>query len=194
MTSFKRAKENGRSFSVTSVEKAVITALARYSIRAAAVRSADPSDVLEYLNAEVYRQYPSRFCTAAVAAIDAQSGAVQLAPGGHPQPLLLAANGTVSPVGTAGRLLGPFEVWRGASTTIEMSPGSVLLFYSDGATEARFGDQQFGDAGLRSTLAKARGSDAWDVVNMVESGVMEFAGSLNDDLALLALKRSGTSP
>jgi PAS domain S-box-containing protein len=174
-------------------EAAVITALARYSIRAAAVRSADPADVLAYLNAEIYRQYPSQFCTAAVATIHARSGTVQLALGGHPHPLLLGRDGTVSPVGTAGRLVGPFEEWIGTTTLIELAPGDALLFYSDGVTEARFGDQQFGDEGLRTTLATARGTDTWNIVNLVESGVLDFAGGLTDDLALLALKRSESS-
>ena len=171
-------------------EAAVITALARYSIRAAAVRNADPADVLEYLNAEIYRQYPSRFCTVAVATVDAQSGVVQLALGGHPHPYLLGVDGTISQVGNAGRLLGPFEEWQGATTTIQLAPGDSLMFYSDGVTEARRGHQQLGDEGLRTILATARGADAWNIVDMVETGVLDFAGRVTDDLALLTLKRS----
>jgi sigma-B regulation protein RsbU (phosphoserine phosphatase) len=172
-------------------EAAVVTALARYSIRAAAVRRSNPADVLEYVNSEIFRQYPSLFCTAALAVVDATSGNVKLALGGHPHPLLLKTDGSVVPIGTPGRLLGPFEVWSGTTDTMTLAPGESVLLYSDGLTEARDDTgRQYGDERLRQTLISAHGMDALTMVNFIEADVLDFAGGLTDDLTLLALKRS----
>ena len=65
---------------------AAITALARYTLRAAAMRSGDPAEVLEILNEALYRQGSGRFCTVAYAVLDSSSGELLLSLGGHPHP------------------------------------------------------------------------------------------------------------
>lgn len=170
-------------------EAAVITALARYTLRAAAMRSSDPSVVLNTLNEAIHRQHPTQFCTVAYAILDAPSGTVELALGGHPHPFLLTASGHVHAVGTSGRLLGPLRPWQGSTESFTLGPGDTLLFYSDGLTEARAGSELFGEDRLIETLRAATGLSVTAVVQLIETTVLEYAGELNDDLAVLAVRR-----
>ncbi len=172
-------------------EAAVVTALTRYTVRAAAMRSRDPAAVLRTLNEAIHRQHPDQFCTAAYATIDPTSGMVRLAVGGHPPPLVLSAGGGIEAVGIGGALLGPFEDWGGPTVTVTLGDGDLLLFYSDGVTEARSGSELFGDDRLRDVLRQSAGLTAAEVARVIEAAVLDFAGSLSDDLAILALRRLG---
>ncbi|HEX5895731.1 MAG TPA: PAS domain S-box protein, partial [Thermoleophilaceae bacterium] len=90
-------------------DAAAVTALARYTLRAAAMRERLPSRSLAVLNEALLRQRSDRrFCTVAYAYIERLDGGarVGVACGGHPLPLLLRADGSVEAVGAPGTLLG----------------------------------------------------------------------------------------
>ena len=170
-------------------EAAAITALTRYTIRAAAMRQADPRDVINTVHEAIRREGSTRFCTAAYADLAPSSGSARLVLGGHPRPLVLRADGTVEPVGIHGHLIGSFPTWTGTTDTVELDPGDVLLLFSDGVTEARRGDELFGDERLEDALHEAHGRDAPGVVKHIERAVLGFAGALGDDVAILAVRR-----
>ena len=87
-------------------DAAAVTALARYTLRAAAMRERLPSRSLAVLNEALLRQRDDRrFCTVAYAYLEKldQGARVGVACGGHPLPLLLRADGTVETLGVPGR-------------------------------------------------------------------------------------------
>ena len=170
-------------------EAAAVTALTRYTIRAAAMRAGDPRQVLETVHDAIRRNGSSRFCTAAYAELTTGTGGVRLVLGGHPRPLVLRADGHVERVGVHGHLLGSFPEWTGSTEEFTLDPGDALLLFSDGVTEARRGGELFGDDRLEDVLGRARGSDAVGVVRAVEHEVLDFAGDLDDDVAVLAIRR-----
>lgn len=170
-------------------EAAAITALARYTLRAAAMRSTDPSEVLEILNQALYRQSTGRFCTVAYAVLDSSSGELSLSLGGHPHPLLSAPGVPATPLGTPGPLLGVFPEWEGTTDAVEFDVGTAVLFYSDGVTEARGPTEFFGDARLKSALSESAEATASEIVSKIETDVLAFADGLSDDFALLAIER-----
>ena len=128
-------------------EAAVVTALARHTVRAAAVQHRDPAAILDAVNVAIYRQYPDRFCTAVCAVIDTNSSALTLSLGGAP-PTASARPDWRRQVGTPGRLLGSFPEWIGSNVTVDLKHNDTLLFFSDGLTEARGGTEEFGEARL----------------------------------------------
>ena len=91
-------------------EAAAVTALARYTIRAAAVRRRSPAAILRWLSDAMIQQSGGggRFCTIACAHLDLgrAPARVTVACGGHPLPLLVRADRSSEEVGAPGTLLG----------------------------------------------------------------------------------------
>jgi sigma-B regulation protein RsbU (phosphoserine phosphatase) len=90
-------------------------------------------------------------------------------------------------------VLGIFEEVELEEQELEVAPGDVLLFYTDGVTEAiNAHDQPFGEDRLRAVLAEHAASTAEQVMQAVVGAVKEFVGDTpqSDDLTLFVLKRS----
>ena len=176
-------------------EAAALTALARYTVRAAAIRERRPSRVLALLNQAVLRDDSSeRFCTATYARVvpHATGVSVELSCGGHPLPLTLRADGRVERVGRAGTLLGMFEAVDLADTTVELGPGDALVLYTDGAIEARQGGEVLGEERLMALVAACAHLRCEEIASRLEDGILTFQdGASQDDLALVVLKVPG---
>ncbi|MDP5182628.1 SpoIIE family protein phosphatase [Blastococcus sp. BMG 814] len=182
---------------------ASLTAAVRYGIRAAAVRTSDPAEVLRTANAVLLRQgTPNGTCTAACVLARRTGDRIDLrtASAGHPLPLVLrSGTGAVEEVGTPGTLLGSFPEVDLPVAGASLAAGDVLVLYSDGVTEARYrartGDLEFfGEERLRSLLAASRGAGAADIAGRVEASALEFqSGHPADDLAVLVLRATGGS-
>ena len=109
-------------------EAAAVTALARYTIRAAAAQDSSPAAILRWVNEAMLREGSSRFCTIAVAHLDRSAATTRLtvAVGGHPAPIVLRADGSVETAGAGGTLIGLVEDPRLAETTTELAPGDAV--------------------------------------------------------------------
>jgi PAS domain S-box-containing protein len=173
-------------------EAASVTALVRYSIRAAAVREQQCSAVLRVVNDALLRTEPGDdFCTALYARLDVSGDRprLRIAIGGHPQPLLLTPGGGVTEVGATGTLLGAVEHPALRDVEIDLEPGDTLLLYTDGVTEARTPEGMFGTDRLAALLAGSAGLDAAGVVRRVEEAVADAPDhSAVDDVALLVVR------
>jgi serine phosphatase RsbU (regulator of sigma subunit) len=173
-------------------DAASITALVRYSIRTAAVRERSPSTVLRVVNDALLRTEPGDdFCTALYACLDVAGGAptLELANGGHPQPLLLRPGSGVRAVGATGTLLGAVEAPALQDAVLSLTAGDALLFYTDGVTESRTPDGLFGVNRLAALLAQCAGLDAGGLVRRVERAVVDAPGHYAiDDVALLVVR------
>jgi serine phosphatase RsbU (regulator of sigma subunit) len=167
-------------------EAAAVTALARYTIRAAAMRRRSPAAVLEWLNAAMLGQRTHRFVTIACARLDLEADAVAatVACGGHPFPRVLRASGVVEPLGANGTLLGVLERVEIADRTTLLSRGDALILYTDGLTESS-APAVWTPAELDAVVAGARRRSATAIVEHLADSV---AGPLRDDLALLAVR------
>jgi sigma-B regulation protein RsbU (phosphoserine phosphatase) len=174
---------------------ASVTALMRYTIRTAAVREPTPSEVLQLLNRALLSDDPASgdFCTAIYGVLDVSipdEPALCLAVGGHPLPLRRSGgDGTVGPVGEPGTLLGAVDDPQITDTHVTLSPGDVLLLFTDGVIESRTPDGFFGTERLSDLLAECDGLDADAIAGRVEAAVVRSSGSRSaDDVAVLALR------
>ena len=170
-------------------EAATITALARYTLRAAAMRTRNSTAVMQTVNEAIHRHDPSRFCTAAYATYEVGADELHLVLGGHHEALLVQADGTVVEVGSHGHLLGPFATWSGSDVRVPFGLGDLVLFYSDGVTEARSDEDFFGLDRLIELLRSVADRPAATVVRAIEKAVLDHAGHLTDDVTLLAVRR-----
>jgi sigma-B regulation protein RsbU (phosphoserine phosphatase) len=177
------------------VEAAALTALARYTVRAAAMRERVPSRILGMLNdAVLAADTGERFCTAVFALVvpDGDGMACTLACGGHPQPLVLRADGTVEAIGAPGSLLGLWPSPDLADEGVTLAGGDALVLYTDGALEARHGREQLGEERLRRIVGECSGLRAHEIADAVAEGVEAFElGVAGDDLAVVVLRVPG---
>jgi serine phosphatase RsbU (regulator of sigma subunit) len=173
-------------------DAAAVTALARHTLRAAAVYEQRPSGVLAQLHRALREQRTDgRFCTVAHVHLRVGDGRVRLtlACGGHPLPLVVHADGTVRPVGRLGTLLGTDIAPQLFDVAVELEQGDVLVLYTDGVTEVRRGRREvFGQRDLVALLAECGGFGPEAVAECVEAAVLDASGGhLRDDMAILAL-------
>jgi serine phosphatase RsbU (regulator of sigma subunit) len=170
------------------------TAMARYTLRTAAMLEHRPADVLGVLNAALLeRAEPESFCSAVFARLrPGKTGASgELVVAGHPRPLLRRASGQVERLETGGALLGILDGDVARRMPLSLRPGDVLLIYTDGVTEARRGGELFGEDRLVEALAGA-GATVEEVAQAVEDAVHDFGDhDRADDVALLAISPQG---
>jgi PAS domain S-box-containing protein len=174
-------------------EGAAVTAIARYTLRAAALEPGPPSRALRRLNAALLGEPGiSEFVTVALAYIEPQGAGglgVELALGGHPPPLVLHPDGGVEAVGALGAILGVSPDPLLPDRRLGLAPGDLMLVYTDGVTEAGPRSAPLGEAGLAALLAGHTGADGPEkVVDAVEAtAVAAQPGEPRDDIALLAI-------
>ncbi|HET6628085.1 MAG TPA: SpoIIE family protein phosphatase [Nocardioidaceae bacterium] len=171
-------------------EAAVVTALARYTLRAIAVRVSDPSQMLHELNDAVLRHDTERYCTVALLRLRQSNDGwtVTMSLGGHPSPLLVRAGHPPTGWGEPGSLVGVFESATYADSALRLDHGDALLLYTDGVTEGRRGNEFFGEDRLRLSVTAHAGS-ATSLTDGVVADVLEFQNGMpRDDIALVALR------
>jgi phosphoserine phosphatase RsbU/P len=139
---------------------------------------------------------PLQFATLAAALVSMREPAgggreleVQLVLAGHLQPLVVRPDGRVDLVGEHGTAVGLVERLDLTCTTHVLGPGDTLLLYTDGVTERRRGDEQFGVERLRRAGGAAAGRPAARLLTVVRAALGRFTTSPHDDdIALLALR------
>ncbi|HET9059438.1 MAG TPA: SpoIIE family protein phosphatase, partial [Acidimicrobiales bacterium] len=173
------------------VEAAVVTALARYTLRGAAVRTESPSQALATLNTVLMAEQVERFCTAALLRLrrDGCSWDVTMSSGGHLLPLLRRPRSLPQPVGAAGSLLGVFAQPSLVDVHCRLEPGDCLLLFTDGVTEARAGREFYGDDRLVEAFDRYRSVGAATLADDLVSEIVDFqSGRPRDDIAVVALQ------
>ena len=140
------------------VAAAVVTALARYTVRAEALRTPYPSAVLAGLHDALVRHHPEQFCTAVFVALDRTTGR-RPAHGrvGRPPPAAAPAGRRRRWTPSARRAPSSACSTRPALTdaTTILHPGDVVVLYTDGVTEARRDGEFFDDERLLDAVAGA---------------------------------------
>ncbi|WP_162529629.1 SpoIIE family protein phosphatase [Nocardioides caldifontis] len=169
------------------VDAAVVTALVRHTLRALSVRTASPAQVLYTLD-EVLQHHPTdKFCTVALLRLrrSAEGWRTSVSLGGHPHPMLVSADGLVEDVGTPGSLVGAFANPSFADSGFPLPPGCALVLFTDGVTEARRGDEMYGEQRLRDVVAK---HPVGELAQAVLEDVLAFqGGSPRDDIAVVTV-------
>ena len=172
------------------VDAAIVTSLARYSLRGATVRLAQPSQTLASVNEVLLRHEGSPSCTIALVRLR-KHGAEWIATssaGGHPLPILCRIGARPSEVGTPGTLLGVLDAPVFHDTDLALQPGDAIVLYTDGVTEGRRGNDFYGHARLLEVVNGASAS-ATTLVESILADVLQFqAGNPRDDIAVVAIR------
>jgi serine phosphatase RsbU (regulator of sigma subunit) len=173
-------------------EAAVVTGLARHTIRAVALRETKPSRVLAALNEAVRQQRSDRtFCTVIYVRVRPSDHGARLTVccAGHPLPIVLRADGTIEEAGTPGTLLGIFADPELSDRVIDLHRGDALVLFTDGVVEERAPGAVFGMDRLTSVVRSAQGRDANGIAEAIEHAVLAFRPeALRDDVAVLVMR------
>lgn len=173
-------------------EAAALTGLTRYTLRAAVMEEPQPSKALQLLNDAVLREESDRFCTAALARVirEADRITLRVSCGGHPTPFLIRRDGEVSQIGRYGTLLGTFRDPILSDDAVELEPGDMVLFYTDGLAD-HGGEETAGSPEyLQSLVERCAGLGSADrVANCLEAEVRRFnPEGVRDDIAIVVLR------
>jgi serine phosphatase RsbU (regulator of sigma subunit) len=135
-----------------------------------------------------------RYVTAIFLRLQPGSGTMEVVNAGHNPGFLLTPGGNLHQFNAAGTPLGLFPGMSYTSEMATFSPGSRLLFYTDGLTEAFRGDEEFGTERLVNEFCACQCVKADGILDALWTALADFcAGSpQGDDMTALALCRSAS--
>ena len=152
----------------------------------------DPACVLSYLNDELHQlQAEKRFLALAFAVYDHRARTLRVANAGLPYPLLLRA-GELREIEVAGVPVGAMTNPRYEHLDLQLEPGDVVVFTSDGIDECLDPDgEPFGHERVRRTLHSLDGGSANDIASgLLAATESHLCGKCepSDDRTVVVLK------
>ena len=162
---------------------ALLMSATRGVLRSLAEACCSPGEVLTRLNQLLVDDFPAgKFVTMVYAVLDPSNRTVVFANAGHLLPLFIDSQGKRFLETERGLPLG-LGCGDYSETSITLSEGSKLLFYSDGITEAENTSQEEYGLNRLSAHAAKSGSSAVTIVDDVRS--FASGGSLLDDASVV---------
>src|SRR5438477_4316999 len=165
---------------------ALLMSATRGMLRSLAEAGCGPGQVLARLNDLMVQDFPSgKFVTMVYAVLDPASRKLTFANAGHLRPLLVTNNGARFLDTDRGMPLG-LAAGGFSEVEIDLSPGSRLVFYSDGITEAaESSEEEYGPARLENHVVGANASPE-SILEDVRSFVN--GAGLQDDATVIFIK------
>lgn len=172
---------------------AMLMANTQATIRTCAVLNPEPAQVLENANRLLHDSTGiGKFVTLFYGVVDPVNHTITYTNAGHDQPYFLNADGSLQRLSTGGMVVGFMPNSSYEQETVPLTPGSRLVLYSDGITEAMdAADTEFGEARLESLATDHRGNPAADFIEAAMSAVRAHAGDTpqSDDMTLVVVGR-----
>ncbi len=177
------------------VQAAGTTGMVRYLLEGLSVQEHDPGRLLDHLARLVTgRLGDAAFVTGFLAVIDLKNESLTWTSAGHPPPLLVGADGSVTPLDDPDPPIGFImeDPYRTHDTAFP--PGALLVLTTDGILDARRGDDMFGEERLRQTVLGVVTQPATAIATEIYAAARRFAGGpLHDDAALAVVRRAKPS-
>jgi serine phosphatase RsbU (regulator of sigma subunit) len=177
----------------TGLPAAVIMGRIRSALRAYALETTDPADVLERLDRKMRHFEPHAMATVLYAMFSPALDQVRISSAGHLPPLIACPGQAARPTNV------PSDVLIGVSsrrprqvTTLSLPPGAVLCLYTDGLVERH---RRPIDDGIARLCAAITAGDPEAACASVMAAMAGEADPLhNDDLAVLMVRRTPGTP
>jgi serine phosphatase RsbU (regulator of sigma subunit) len=165
---------------------AVIMGRMRSALRAYALETADPAEVLAKLDAKMQHFEPGALATVLCAVFDPSLDRVHICSAGH-YPPVIASPGRPSELADIppGLLIGAVPRAQRPVATIGISPGTLVCFYTDGLVERR---GEMIDRRL-TRLCQAVKAEPPDIACATVMGALVGSDPVSDDIALLIFWR-----
>ncbi len=175
------------------VPAALFMMVSRTLMKGTAIGENDPATCLKEVNQLlVESNEQSMFVTVFYGSFDPATGVLEYANAGHNLPYVVKASGEVHPIECdSGLVLAVMPGFEFPGGSLQLEPGDVVFFYTDGITEAMDEEGvEFGDDELAAVLEEVAGSSAATFNRKAVEAVQEHAGEAaqSDDITCLALK------
>jgi sigma-B regulation protein RsbU (phosphoserine phosphatase) len=131
------------------------------------------------------------YVTAVYGVLDAKNRIFTFSNGGHNAPILRRADGEMKYLTEGGMALGMFENSRYEERPLGVNPGEIIVFYTDGVTEAKNDQQEeFGTRRLKQVIDDSHQLSAAQIQENIYEAVKEFTGLSHqeDDLTMIVFK------
>jgi CheY-like chemotaxis protein len=169
-----------------SLQAATVMGELRHALRAFLLEGHSPLAITGLVNDVLMRYHPGIIATLCLVVLDPAAGELQIVNCGHIAPLLVGGQGAAY-VGEGGLLLGvPMH-----EPHVEMAflpPGGTLLLMTDGLVEDRGVFIDVNLEKLRVAAQEASGAE----VEAFTNHLMSIFGPREDDVAMVAVRRTGT--
>jgi sigma-B regulation protein RsbU (phosphoserine phosphatase) len=174
------------------VPAALLMSATAAALRLEANRDRDMLEQVQRLNTEIGAvSHPDAYVTLMLAKLDVHERTLQYVNCGHNSALLFRAstgaltrlNSSCLPIG-----LSPEEICELA--TEDLMPGDVLVFYTDGVTEAQNqAGEEFGMKRLSAAVLSGSSLSADDLMTSIYNASADFCGdNFNDDVTIVVVK------
>jgi GAF domain-containing protein len=177
----------------SGLSAAVVMGRMRSALRAYAMETSDTAEVLARLDAKMQHFEPGALATVAYAVIEQSLDRMHVCAAGHFPPVVAPPDraGCLADV-AAGLLIGALPGARREAATVEIRPGTLVCFYTDGLIERR---GQPLDHGL-TRLCQAMVAQAPDTACAAVVAALVGSEPARDDIALLMFRRplAGSQP
>lgn len=179
------------------LQAAVVMGRLRSALRAYALDSFDPAEVLRRLDRKMHYFELGAFATVLFAIAETPFARLHVSSAGHLPPLL-RAGGTVRQVELPHDLmLGVDPTARRSTTVIDLPADGALCLFTDGLVERRprvlDGDTDLIAEGIGLAAAAFTGSDADEACDSIVGASTAVVDGC-DDVALLVVRRTSTAP
>ncbi len=167
-------------------------------LRMGMTRDFKVSRTIERLNAIINRsKLASKFVSLFVAELETNGNLIYVN-AGHVPPFVLHHGGRIEYLRVGGAVLGPFPDATYLRGFAQLSPGDVLVLYTDGITECRHhrSGEEFGLPRLQTLVKRHAALPAVELAQTIFHAVSSFAGSSSpvDDQTIVVVRRPLPAP
>jgi serine phosphatase RsbU (regulator of sigma subunit) len=172
------------------IDPSITAFQAKYLLRVFLRQFRDPAQALEELNSQLSAlDRDEEMISLVVVVFDTDAGTMRYASAGHPAAWLWHDR-DVRPLRSTGPLLMLDPRGTYHSRELRLDAGDLVLLYTDGLSEARAGDQFFGEERIANAIRRDPGADPDVLVKSLLESARDFARQpITDDIAILALRR-----
>jgi sigma-B regulation protein RsbU (phosphoserine phosphatase) len=175
------------------IPAALFMAVTMTLVRAMAPDSRGPEEILRRVNDALASHNPhTMFVTLLCAIYDVRTGRLEYASAGHPPAVLIREGSAQFLPLNPGMMAGIMVGLSAPGQSVQLQPGDLVVFYTDGVTEAfDAAGNLYGESKLLEELAGQSGQTAAATTDALLRSVRAHAGERpqSDDIAMLALRR-----
>ena len=143
---------------------------------------------MSLLNRQLYRSTPTeKYATLFFGTYSARERMLTYCNAGHLPPVVLGADGSTRRLDAGGTVVGLFDDMSYEEADIRLSPGDIVLAYSDGLTEPENDFGEFGEQRLIDLVRENRLLPLERISEIVISAVLDWIGGAEqpDDITLV---------